>query len=131
MKMNTSVRYGLMAAAYVAQNCDEGCVQAKDIAREYNIPLAYGQVIMGQLCMVDVLRSKRGPHGGYTLARPAKEISLLEIWEAIDGPLDSNLEMAEITRNAPFSIKMEKVWQQATDKGKAVLAKAKLSNMIQ
>ncbi len=68
--------------------------------------------------------------GGFTLARPAHEISILEIIEAVRGPLGQIVEIAKQTKNAPFAVNMEQVCNEATEKARGRLQKAKLSKMI-
>jgi Rrf2 family protein len=111
-------------------NYKEGAVLAARISKEYTIPLEYLLKILQQLVRANVLRSKRGPRGGFFLARPAEGITLLEIIEAVDGPLHSHLHLAEQTNNAPFSLKMEDVCRKATDEVKAIYERAKLSKML-
>ncbi len=130
MKMSTIAHYGLIAAGYIAEQADEGWVMASRISEKYDIPLEYLFKIIQQMVKANVLRSKRGPRGGYTLARPAKEITLLEIIEAADRPIASQLELAQQTKKAPFSMKMEKVCERATDKAASILSRAKLSQMV-
>ena len=72
MERNKTVMYGMIAAAHIAQNCDEGFVRAETVAKEYSIPLAYGQVIMRQLCVAHVLRSNRA-------SWPGKEMEGIDI----------------------------------------------------
>jgi len=114
MKISRSTGYALVAVGYIAQNYKEGAVLAARISKEYGIPLEYLLKILQQLVRANVLRSKRGPRGGFFLARPADSITLLEVIEAVDGPLMSHLHLAEQTNNAPFSVKMEDVCRKAT-----------------
>ncbi len=130
MKISTTAHYGLIAAGYLAEQADEGWVAAETISDKYGISVAYLLKIMKQMVKANVLRSKRGPRGGYTLARPAKEITLLEIIEAVDGPISTRSEMAELTKKAPFSIEMEKVCEMAFQKAVSILSRAKLSQMV-
>ena len=130
MKMNATAHYGLIAAAYIAEHADEGCVISSTIAKEYNIPLEYLFKILQQMVRSNILRSKRGPGGGFTLARPAKEITLLEIVEAVDGPIASQLELAQLAKKAQFSVEMEKVCERAFEKAASILSRAKLSQMV-
>ena len=130
MKISRSTGYGLVGVAYIAQNCKEGLVLAGSISKEYNIPLAYLFKILLQLVRVNILRSKRGPHGGFSLARPAEEITMLEIIETIDGPMKGHLFLAEQTGNVPFSLKMEDVCRKATQEIKTVYQKSTLSAML-
>ena len=100
------------------------------ISKEYKIPLEYLLKILQQLVRANVLRSKRGPRGGFFLARPAETISLLEVVEAVDGPLVGHLHLAEQTNNAPFSLKMEAVCRKSTAQMRDIFAEAKLSDML-
>ena len=130
MKMNAKAHQGLIAAAYIAEHADEGCVMASRISEEYDIPLEYLAKIMQQMAKMNVLTSKRGRTGGFTLARPAKEITLLEIIEAAGGPISSQLELAQVAKKAHFSIEMEKVFMKASEKAASILGRAKLSQMV-
>ncbi len=130
MKISTTARYGLIAAGCIAEQADGGWVMAETISDKYDIPLAYLLKIMKEMAKANVLRSKRGPGGGYTLARPVKEITLLEIIEAVEGPISTRLEIVELTKKAPFSIEMEKVCERACEKAVSILSRAKLSQMV-
>ena len=130
MKINTSVKYGLIAIGYVAQNGKDGYVMALSISKEYGIPLDYLLKIMLLLTKANILQGKRGPHGGYCLARPSKEITLYDIIEAIDGPLVQIEKISKYTKTSPFAVKMVKVCKDAVKAEKTILQKAKLSQMI-
>ncbi len=130
MKISRSTGYALIAVGYVAQYYREGAVLASRVSKQYNIPLEYLLKILQQLVRANVLRSKRGPRGGFFLAKPAENISLLEIIEAVDGPIFSNLQLAEQTNNEPFSLKMEKACRQASERVREIFAAAKLSEMM-
>jgi len=130
MKISRSIGYALIATGYIAQHYQEGAVLAARVSKEYNIPLEYLLKILQQLVKANVLRSKRGPRGGFFLACPADSINLLEIIEAVDGPMVSRLHLAEQTSDAPFSIKMETVCKSATEQTKTIYARAKLSDIL-
>ena len=130
MKISRSVSYALVAVGYVAENCQDGPVLSAKISKEYGIPLEYLLKIMQQLVRASVLRSKRGPRGGFSLARDPKEITMLQVIEAIDGPVMKHLFLAEQTHSADFSIKMEEVCKKAIEKTTELYDKAKLSDML-
>ena len=130
MKISRSAGYGMVAVGYIAQRQKEGAVLASRISKEYDIPMEYLLKILQQLVRANILRSKRGPRGGFSMARQPKEINMLEIIEAVSGPIRSHMELVEQTGNAPFARKMEKVVEDATVKAEAVLSKAKLSDML-
>jgi Rrf2 family protein len=62
-------------------------VTAVQLAQAQGIPPKFLENILGQLRRSGVIRSQRGPDGGYWLARPSDKISLADIIRAIDGPL--------------------------------------------
>ena len=130
MKINTTAHFGLITAGYIAERADEGWVMSNTIAEEYDIPPLYLLKIMQEMVKANILRSKRGPGGGYTLARPAKEITLLEIIEVAGGPISSQLNMAELTGNAEFSVNMEKMFMKGYERAASILSRAKLSQMV-
>ena len=130
MKINKTAQYGLTAAGYIAEQADEGWVMASTISAKYGIPLAYLLKIMKEMVKANIMTSKRGPNGGYALARPAKEITLLEIIEAAGGPIAGQLALAELAGNAGFSVEMEKRCEEAFEKAASVLGRAKLSKMV-
>ena len=131
MRLNRSVGYGLMAVAYVALHSKDGLVMASKVAKAYNIPLEYLLKIMQQLVRANVLRSKRGPRGGFSLSRPPKKITLLQVIEAVDGPMVSNLHLDEHARGEKFSARAEQVYAKAIAQAKNVFEKAKLSDLVQ
>jgi len=68
---------------------DGESVKGERIAEAQGIPLKFLENILQELRHAGVVRSQRGPEGGYRLARPAGEISLGEVIRAVDGPLAS------------------------------------------
>ncbi len=130
MNISRSAGYGMMAVGYIAQHDGESLVLASTISKEYNIPTEYLLKILQQLVRVNILRSKRGPSGGFSMARPTNEINMLEIIEAISGPLSGHLDFTEQAKGAPFSHKMEEVCRQASAKCIETLKNTKLSQML-
>ena len=106
MKMTLSARYGLVAAGYIAAHADEGPVTAAKISEEYGIPREFLLKILQQMVRFNVIASKRGPGGGFTLPRPAKEISLLEVIEKGNGPIAHSTDLTELTRK-PSTVNLE------------------------
>jgi Rrf2 family protein len=62
-------------------------LSATELASETGVPLPTTQKLMGQLAASGLLTSARGASGGFALARPAAEISLADIVEAVEGPI--------------------------------------------
>lgn len=131
MQISTSAGYGMMAVGYIAQHDAEGPVLANAVSKKYDMPTDYLLKILQQLVRANVLRSKRGPRGGFSMARPAHEINMLEIVEAVSGPIAGHLEFAQQAKGAPFSLKMEDVCRQASAKCVGILQNTSLSQMLE
>jgi Rrf2 family protein len=82
MRITTWAEYGLISALHLARRADEGPVTGRDLATREKLPADYVEQIMLRLRRAEIVRSTRGAHGGYVLARPAHEISVREIIQA-------------------------------------------------
>ena len=131
MKISRSTGYAILAVGYLAKHQKKGIILSQNISKEYKIPLEYLLKIMQQLVRANVLRSKRGPRGGFSLSRPPKKITLLQVIEAVDGPMVSNLHLDEHARGEKFSARAEQVYAKAIAQAKNVFEKAKLSDLVQ
>jgi Rrf2 family protein len=86
MRLSARADYALRAAIELAA-AQEGHVTAEQLAQAQNIPGKFLGTILTHLRRSNIVRSQRGPDGGFWLARPAAEISLADIIRAIDGQL--------------------------------------------
>ena len=130
MKVSRSAGYALLTVGYVAKNQDKGLVRSEDISKQYDIPLEYLLKILQHLVRAAVLRSKRGPQGGFWLARPTNKITMLEIVEAVDGPLTGELNLAKQARRDKYGIKVQQTYDKAISGARRVLQQTKLSNLL-
>jgi Rrf2 family protein len=80
MRLSTKARYGLRALVHVAHR---GYASAQTIADKQSIPSRYLEEIIGELRRAGLVVGKRGPRGGYRLARPAAEIAVSEVLAAL------------------------------------------------
>lgn len=87
LKLSKKADYALMAMKHLAEHADHGSCSAKDVAEAYAIPPEALAKILQRLARAGLLHSQHGMNGGYTLARPAHEISAYEVIRVIDGPL--------------------------------------------
>src|ERR1700733_11196484 len=79
--------YALRALLVLAAEAGGAALQISEIAKRVNIPEKYLGVILLELKKVGIVRSHRGCQGGYSLGRPAKEISFADVLRVTDGPL--------------------------------------------
>jgi Rrf2 family protein len=81
-KSDYAIRALLSLAAY-----EPDLVKAEIIARQQQLPRKFVEAILADLRRAGLVRTQRGAEGGYALARPASEISLGQVFRAVDGPL--------------------------------------------
>ena len=86
MRIPAKVDYAIRALAELAAS-GGGPVKAEQLADAQDIPLKFLRGILTDLRRNRLVRSHRGPDGGFVLARPADAISLADIFRAVDGPL--------------------------------------------
>jgi len=130
MKLNRSTGYGLLAVAYIAQNKDQGLILSQDVSKKYNISSEYLLKVMQQLVRARILQSKKGPRGGFSMARPATKITMLDVVEAVEGTFDISLGFEECGPRDKFAAKTEQVYAKAVAQYKVELKKVKLSDLI-
>lgn len=85
MNISTRVRYGLKALVYIAEKSREDkLVRIKEIADDQNISVQYLEQILFKLKNENIIEGKRGPNGGYRLAKNPEEITLHELYKILD-----------------------------------------------
>src|SRR3972149_4157843 len=89
MQITRQADYAVRAVLHLARN-NEQRIATSMIAEEQRIPPSFLAKIISQLSIAGLLHTSRGARGGVTLAREAKDITLLEVIEAIDGPIQLN-----------------------------------------
>jgi Rrf2 family protein len=87
MRINTRVRYAIRMMADMAKHGHGDPVALHDIAARQNLPKMYLSQLTAPLKRAKLINSIWGNRGGYVLNRPASEISLLDIIEAVEGPV--------------------------------------------
>ncbi|MBF2753814.1 MAG: Rrf2 family transcriptional regulator [Gammaproteobacteria bacterium AqS3] len=88
MRLTEKCRYAVNAVLDIAMRQHEGAVSLKAIAERQRISHAYLERVFAQLRRRGIVQAALGSRGGYSLARPAHRISVAEIVEAVDGPID-------------------------------------------
>jgi Rrf2 family protein len=84
MRLSNKTVYALRALFDLAYHGGEGPVQLREIAEREKIPMSFLEQIFGDLKRANLVRSKRGPKGGYELDQPPESITLTRIFEALD-----------------------------------------------
>jgi Rrf2 family protein len=87
MQITRQADYAVRAMVYLAQLSPDTRASTGMIAKEKSIPPSFLAKIVSQLSVAGLLQTSRGARGGVSLAKPAETISLLDVIEAIDGPI--------------------------------------------
>ncbi len=91
MRVPRGADYAARGILYLARVGKDERVATSQVAKEQKIPPSFLAKIISQLSIAGLLNTSRGAHGGIKLARNARDISLLEVIEAIDGPINLNM----------------------------------------
>jgi Rrf2 family protein len=91
LRISRKIDYGLRAMIYLASVTPDAVVPFREIARQMDVPEDFLAKIFKTLVDAGLVRSIRGPHGGYSLARSAAEVSFLDVIEAVEGPVALNV----------------------------------------
>ena len=90
MMFSTKAEYGVRVMAHLARRSDGAVVDPIPlgaIAEAEGLPLAYLEHLVARLRRAGLVESRRGAHGGYSLARPAAGITMAEVVEALEGEI--------------------------------------------
>jgi Rrf2 family protein len=87
LRLSKKADYALIAMRHLAMRADAGSSSAREIAEHYDIPLELLAKVLQHLTRKGLLTSHQGTRGGYVLARPAIQISVADVIQAIDGPV--------------------------------------------
>src|SRR5918998_1206975 len=89
MRISAKADYAVRAAVELAASEESEPVKGERVAEAQSIPLKFLENILVDLRLAGIVNSRRGPDGGYWLARPADEITVAHVIRAADGPLAS------------------------------------------
>ena len=114
MQITRQADYAVRAVLYLARLGRGNRAATSQIAEEQHIPPSFLAKIISQLSIAGLLNTSRGARGGVTLARQPEDISLLEVVEAIDGPIRLN-ECAHADGMCAFTEEcpLVSIWQDA------------------
>ena len=87
MMFSTKAEYGVRLMTHLATRQGDGPASLGAIAEAEGLPLAYLEHLAQRLRRAELVDSRRGAHGGYTLARPADGITMAEVVRALEGEI--------------------------------------------
>jgi Rrf2 family protein len=130
MKLSRTVSYAVRATLQLAKSESSGPVPCSKLAAEGGMPERFLLQILRVLVTHGILKSTRGVDGGYALSRPADQITLLEVIEAIEGPLQSEGESLVAEGPGEMNNKLQVALQQVTRTARQQLEAIRLSALL-
>lgn len=121
MKLSLQVQYAVCGVFDLAYNGQGDPVQVRVVSARQAIPERYLEQIFRRLRHAELLVSKRGPGGGYTLAREPRAINVRDIVEAVEGPLETTFE-TEPADGRGHPLRPDFVWGELGERIGATLA---------
>jgi Rrf2 family protein len=87
LKLSTKGQYGVRAMFELARNFDKGPLTIKEIASRQDVSVAYLEQLLNKLRKSKLIKSRKGPGGGYVISRKPKDISVGMILNSLEGPV--------------------------------------------
>ncbi len=130
MQLTREGDYGIRSVLFLSRQPFKKIIFISEIAAEYSIPRTFLAKILQKLVKAKIVRSYRGVKGGFSLAKPSKDISVLTVLEALEGKVALNLCL-EDKRKCNFSKKcpVHGVWTTAQTRFLDVLSKANFEDL--
>jgi len=116
LTISSKSRYGITALLALAEFYNSGLLQIKDIASRCDIPHQYLEQIFNRLGKTGIIKSTRGKKGGYELAKPPEQITVLHIVNALEGDIEF------VPKSDNTNDVIVELFQEAEDKLKEILS---------
>ena len=119
LTITTKSPYAVRALSELARRGEGQPVPIGELARARDIPVQFLEGLFATLRRAGVLQSQRGVKGGYRFARPATEVTVLEVTELLDGELSAGTD------------DLDTIWTEATDALKGVLGRTTIADIAE
>ncbi len=123
MRATQQLQYAIYGVFDLAYNGGEGPTRIQEVAERQGIPMRYLEQIFQKLRRAGLVASKRGPGGGYLLARAPEEISLADVLLAVQGVLLTRSETDPVRENPEF------VWELMREGLEAALQRWSIADL--
>lgn len=130
MKLSTKGRYGVKAMVDLAINFGKGPVSIKSISERQNISESYLEQLFSLLRKSNLIQSIRGAQGGYILSKPAKDITINEIMDVLEGPVEISDCLDEGNCNNIDSCATRLLWKRIKNSIDSVLKSTTLQDIV-
>jgi Rrf2 family protein len=128
MRLTRAASYALHAVVHIANHKPNVPLASHEIAQAHQIPERFLLKVLKPLVSAGVLHSVKGPRGGYRLARPPKEISMLDVVEAVEGPIRGSAALHAHSANG-LERRLDQICNQAAEQTRKHLASVRLSSL--
>jgi len=130
LKLTRAGEYAIRCVLYLSQNYHESVVSRREIAETMEIPVQFLGKIAQQLAHANIMEITQGAKGGYRLLRDPQSISLLEVVEAVDGPIFLNqcVLRPDSCHRSPLCA-VHTVWEEARNQLRNVLGNANFAQL--
>lgn len=130
MQVSRRVDYALRAAINLARQTPGRASSVGEISQQESIPKKFLEKIIQDLIHAGIVVSRRGAHGGYTLARDPGEISFRDVMEAVEGPIALNVCVGDRTLcSVSVTCGMQHVWAEGQRRLVDLFAATRLSTL--
>ncbi|MCC7493885.1 MAG: Rrf2 family transcriptional regulator [Fimbriimonadaceae bacterium] len=113
LQLSRTSEYAVRLMVRLAMESNRKPLAVAELARTQDIPEAYLQKLLPALAKAELVRARRGPGGGFAVARPPAEISLRQVIEAVDGPIGVNSCMLGGGCHRAVRCPVHRVWRIA------------------
>ncbi len=114
MRLTARSEYGLLALIDIACRRDDAPVSVRGIAERQQIPQKFLEQLFGELRKAGLVTAVRGARGGFQLSRPASSVTVLDVVEALEGPLQPTLCGGAAPCERSQACAASAVWSRAT-----------------
>jgi Rrf2 family protein len=104
-------------------------VASHHVAKARGIPERFLLKVLKPLVSARVLHSIKGPNGGYRLAKPPSDITMLEVVEAVDGPIRGQAPLSQIEGDGQLDRKLENICNHSAEQLRRQLQKVRISEL--
>lgn len=129
MRLTRASSYALHAVVYMASQKQNKPVASHHIANARGIPERFLLKVLKPLVAARVLHSIKGPNGGYRLARSASDVTVLDVVEAVDGPIRGHAPLSQIEGDGQLDSRLEAICNQSAEQVRKQFQKVRIAEL--
>ncbi len=130
MKLSMAAEFAIRGVLCLAQEYGHGPLPLEEICRRRGLQKQYLTKLFGMLARANLIDAVRGKGGGYLLARSPEDITLLEVIQAVEGPLAVNLCQTDPPKCGDSECPVRPVWSSVQEGLRSILAARTLEELV-